>query len=52
MLWFTGWLSTRLGLGFHVDGFGAAFLGGIVVGIVAWALSVVLADRKESREGA
>jgi len=24
MLWFTGWLSTSLGLGFQVDGFGAA----------------------------
>ena len=48
MLWFTGWLSTRLGLGFHVDGFGAAFLGGIVVGLVAWALSVFLAERKDS----
>ena len=23
MLWFTGWISTRLGLGFQVDGFGA-----------------------------
>ena len=42
MLWFTGWLSTNLGLGFHVDGFGAAFLGGIVVSLVAWALSVFL----------
>jgi len=48
MLWFTGWLSTRLGLGFQVDGFGAAFLGGIVVGLVAWALSVFLAERKEN----
>src|SRR4030095_4201615 len=43
MLWFTGWLSTNLGLGFHVDGFGAAFLGGIVVSLVAWWLSAFLA---------
>ena len=42
MLWFTGWLSTSLGLGFQVDGFGAAFLGGIIVSLVAWALSVFL----------
>ena len=42
MLWFTGWISTTLGLGFRVQGFGAAFLGGIVVGLVAWALSVFL----------
>lgn len=46
MLWFTSWLSTRLGLGFHVDGFVAAFLGAIVVSLVAWALSVFLIDRE------
>jgi putative membrane protein len=50
MLWFTSWLSTNLGLGFHVEGFGAAFLGAIVVSLVAWALSVVLADQKGSDE--
>jgi putative membrane protein len=50
MLWFTGWLSTQLGLGFHVEGFGAAFLGAIVVSLVAWALSIVLAERKEPVE--
>jgi putative membrane protein len=50
MLWLTGWLSTRLELGFHVDGFGAAFVGAIVVTLVAWALSVFLADIKESGE--
>ena len=49
MLWFTGWLSTSLGLGFHVEGFGAAFLGGIVVALVAWALSVFL-DRHRDRK--
>ena len=47
MLWFTGWLSTSLGLGFHVDGFGAAFLGGIVVSVVAWVLSVFLDRHRE-----
>ena len=50
MLWFTGWISARLGLGFQVDGFGAAFLGGIVVGLVAWALSVVLAEQKDKKK--
>jgi putative membrane protein len=50
MLWFTGWLSTNLGLGFHVDGFRAAFLGGIVVSLVAWALSVFLVEHKEPDE--
>ena len=50
MLWFTGWVSTRLGFGFHVEGFGAAFLGAIVVGLVAWALSIFLIDRKPKED--
>jgi putative membrane protein len=50
MLWFTGWLSTTLGLGFRVDGFGSAFFGGIVVGLVAWALSAFLAEGKKREE--
>lgn len=50
MLWFTGWLSTNLGLGFRVDGFGSAFLGGIVVGLVAWALSIFLGEQKKSAD--
>jgi len=50
MLWFTGWISTSLGLGFSVDGFGPAFLGAIVVSLVAWALSIVLADQKVAVE--
>jgi putative membrane protein len=50
MLWFTGWLSTSLGLGFHVAGFGAAFLGGIVVSLVAWALSVFLDQPRREQE--
>jgi putative membrane protein len=50
MLWFTGWLSTQLGLGFHVDGFGAAFLGAIVVSLVAWALSTFIGEPRKDRE--
>jgi putative membrane protein len=50
MLWFTGWLSTNLGLGFSVAGFGPAFLGAIVVSLVAWALSIFLGDQKVAVE--
>ena len=50
MLWFTGWISTQLGLGLHVAGFGPAFLGGIVVGLVAWALSMFLGEQKKTAE--
>ena len=39
MLWLTSELSQALGLGFHVNGFGAAFLGGLVVSIVSLVLS-------------
>lgn len=39
MLWLTSELSQALGLGFRVDGFGAAFLGGLVVSIVSLVLS-------------
>jgi putative membrane protein len=41
----TSWVSDQAELGFHVDGFGAAFLGGLIVSIVAWALHMVLPDR-------
>jgi putative membrane protein len=49
MLWLTGWLSTVLGLGFQVQGIGPALLGAIVVSLVAWTLSMFLAEPKESR---
>lgn len=40
LLLLTSAISGTLGLGFHVDGFGAAFLGGLVVSIVSMALSL------------
>jgi putative membrane protein len=44
MLLLTSWLSTKLGIGFHVAGFWAAFWGAIVVGIVSFLLSIFLPD--------
>ena len=44
VLWLTSALAGRLGLGFHVDGFGAAFLGALVVSIVSFLLSVMVPD--------
>ena len=50
MLWLTGVVSEWLGLGFHVDGFGAAFLGALVVGVVSFMLSLFVgANRREQR---
>jgi putative membrane protein len=42
MLLVTGWLSESWNLGFTVMGFWAAFWGGLVVGLVSMALSVLL----------
>ncbi|HYB52785.1 MAG TPA: phage holin family protein [Thermoanaerobaculia bacterium] len=44
VLWLTSALSGKLGLGFHVTGFGAAFLGALVVSIVSFLLSVFAPD--------
>lgn len=44
MLMLTSWLSGKLDLTFHVDGFWAALLGGLIISIVSWALNMVLPD--------
>jgi putative membrane protein len=49
MLWLTGVVSERLGLGFHVDGFGAAFLGALVVSVVSFMLSLFVDANKRER---
>lgn len=45
LLLITGWLSHRWGLGLVVDGFWAAFVGGIVVTIVSIILSLSIRPR-------
>ena len=42
MLWLTSALADPLGLGFHVSGFWAAFLGALVVSIVGTALAMLV----------
>ncbi|WP_351230596.1 phage holin family protein [Streptomyces sp. NPDC002133] len=46
MLLLTSWLADKLDLGFHVDGFWTAVLGGLIISIVSWALNMVLPDDK------
>jgi putative membrane protein len=46
LLLLTSWLSTQFQLGFRVDGFGAAFWGGLVIGIVSLVLSLVTGERR------
>lgn len=50
MLWLTGRLSAALGLGFHVNGFAAAFFGALVVTVVSFALSIFVAGPLKSGE--
>ena len=49
MLWLTSATSDLFGLRFHVDGFGAAFLGALIVTVVSFALSI-LAGRDGRRD--
>jgi putative membrane protein len=45
LFWLTGWLGDLIGgIGFTVDGFWPAFLGGLVVGLVSMVLTLVLKD--------
>lgn len=46
MLMLTSWVSGLLDLGFHVDGFWAAFLGGLIVSVVSLLLSLFTGARK------
>jgi putative membrane protein len=41
MLLATSWIAEQLEIGFHVDGFGPALLGGIIIAVVSWVLSQV-----------
>jgi putative membrane protein len=47
MLLLTSWLAGEFDLSFHVEGFGTALLGGLIISIVAWALHVVLPDDED-----
>lgn len=47
MLWLTSATSDLFGLRFHVDGFGAAFIGALIVTVVSFALSMVVGPARE-----
>ena len=49
LLWTTSELSGALGLGFHVDGFWAAFLGALVVSAVSIVLSMFVSQPDPGR---
>ena len=49
MLWLTGAISDAANLGFHVGSFKAAFVGGLVVTIVSFVLSLVVGSDSKKR---
>ncbi len=48
MLLLTSYLSSRMGFGFHVDGFVPALIGSLVVSVTAGVLHFVLGTNRES----
>lgn len=44
LFWLTGWIGTAFGVGFTVDGFWPAFLGGLVVSVVGIIMGIFLRD--------
>jgi putative membrane protein len=50
LLWLASWLAGKLKLPFHITGFWPAFWGAIIVGVVSWAISLLIPDRVEGRE--
>ena len=46
LLLVTAWLSSQFDLGLSVDGFGAAFVGGLLIGIVSVLLSIFVGESR------
>jgi putative membrane protein len=40
------WLASALLPGFQVQGFGSALIGAILYGVIAWALSALIPDKR------
>lgn len=50
MLWLTSWVSSRLELGWHVDGFWSAFFGALIVSVVSVLLGFIVPEKKQSSD--
>jgi putative membrane protein len=48
MLLLTSWISGALNVPFHVNGFGTALLGALIITVVSWLLNVILPDDLET----
>ena len=49
LFWLTGWIGTAFGVGFTVDGFWPAFLGGLVVSLVGIIMGIFLRDELKGK---
>ncbi|MET9275518.1 phage holin family protein [Kribbella sp. NPDC003557] len=47
MLWLTSWITGKLDVQFHVDGFWAALWGALIISVVGMLINVVLPDKAE-----
>jgi putative membrane protein len=51
MLMLTSWLAGQFGIGWQVDGFWTAVLGGLIVSVVSFFLNAFVPDRDERSRG-
>jgi putative membrane protein len=51
MLWLSGWIAQQLNVGFVVDGFIPAFLGGLLISFVSFVLSLFFRDDERGQRG-
>jgi len=49
MLLLTSWISSRVDLGWFVDGFGTAVIGAVIVSVVSFFLNAFVPDRRSKR---
>lgn len=49
MLWLTSWITGKLDVQFHVDGFWSALWGALIITVVGVIINVILPDKAEVR---
>ena len=49
MLWLTSWITGKLDVQFHVDGFWSALFGALIISVVGMIINAVLPDKAEIR---
>lgn len=49
MLWLTSWITGKLDVQFHVDGFWSALFGALIISVVGMLINAVLPEKAEVR---